>query len=396
MHDHPGSNLYTVAPEHTVGLVALLVLPVALWLTFRLIRAGAAAGWPLAAKLEDGYAHATTVTRAAALLLLATAAIHLGLVPGNLAHAPGMALLFLLNGLLFVATAVLAFMWRGWRAASTVLLLVTLFAYLTTLAGQKESPDQLGIATKLVELTALGLVLLPARGRKTRKRRWIGTSGAVVGLTVLTGAVTWIAAFTVPATASGHSHQPGTPAHEHKVKMLPGMVMGKVPPGPPTPEQQQAAARLLAETGAGIERFRDQTMARADGYRPDGLGGDTTHWLSSRNEKDERTLDPLRPEGLVYANTASGSVLLGAVYQMPVGEPGPLVGGSLTAWHKHQNICFSALSRTLSGIASPFGRCPAGSVMLDTPEMIHVWVVPQPGGSFGDLDEQWVKEFNRQ
>jgi hypothetical protein len=396
MHDHAGSNLYAIAPEHMAGLIALLVLPAVLWLAFRLIRAGAAARWPLAARLQDSYAHAPTVTRTAALLLLVAAAIHLGLGFGHLAHARGMAVLFLVNGLLFAATAVLAFTWRRWRAASAVLLLVTLFAYLATLAGQKESPDQLGITTKLVELTALGLVLLPARARQTRRRRWIGTSGALVGLTVLTGAVTWITAFTVPADASDHGHQPDAVAHEHKVKVLPGTVMGDVPAGPPTAEQQEAAARLLAETGAGIERFRDQAVARAEGYRPDGLGGDTTHWLSSRNEKDGRTLDPIRPEGLVYANTASGPVLLGAVYQMPLGEPGPVVGGSLTAWHKHQNICFSALSHTLSGIASPFGRCPAGSVMLDTPEMIHVWVVPQPGGSFGDLDEQWVKEFNKQ
>jgi hypothetical protein len=396
MHDHAGSNLYAIAPEHTAGLVALLILPVALWLLFRLVGAAAAAHVPIAVRLRDGYNAAPTVTRAAALLLLVTGTIHLGLGFGHAAHAPGMALLFLVNGMLFLGAAVLAFSWRRWRALSTVLLITTLLAYLVMLAGQRESPDQLGIATKLVELTALGLVLLPAAGLPSRRRRWIGASTTVVALTVLTGAVTWITAFIVPADAAAHAHQPDAVAHEHRVKVLPGTVMGNVPAGPPTAEQQEAAARLLAETGAGTERFRDLAVARAEGYRPDGLGGDTTHWLSSRNEKDGRTLDPLRPEGLVYANAASGPVLLGAVYQMPVGESGPVVGGSLTAWHKHQNICFSALSRTLSGIASPFGRCPAGSVMLDTPEMIHVWVVPQPGGSFGDLDEQWVKEFNTQ
>jgi hypothetical protein len=309
-----------------------------------------------------------------------------------------MAFALLADGLLFVATAMLAFVWRGWRIAAAVLLTATVLAYIVQLARLYESADELGIATKLVELTALGLVLVPhaPASRSLRRRlRWTAATGGLVSLTVLTGVVTWITAFVVPVEASDHVHAAGAADHRHRVKVLPGLVLGRTPAGPPTPAQEAAAARLLTDTATGIERYRDLEVARADGFRPDGLGGDTTHWLSRRNEKDGRTLDPTRPEGLVYANTKNGPVLLGAVYQMPAGRSGPAVGGALTVWHKHKNICVSAVARTLSGIASPFGRCPAGSVMLDTPEMIHVWVVPQPGGPFGDLDEKWVKEFNR-
>lgn len=396
MNEHGGSNLYAIAPEHLAGLFAVLALPLLLWLTFRLVHASAARRLPAAVRLRDGYVHAGVVTRAAALLMLVTAVIHLALTLGDAAHTPGLMLLFLANGLCFVALTGLALTWRPWRAPAALLLVATLSAYLITLAAQRGSPDALGIATTLIEVTALGLALLPEAGHERRRRRLLGAASAVIGAMVLTGVMTWIIAFVTAASAEGHTRQSGTEARERRVQALPGMVAGKIPPGPPTPEQQDAAARLLAETNAGIERFRDVAVARAEGYRPDRLGGDTTHWLSRRNEKDGHILDPTRPEGLVYANTSSGPVLLGAVFQMPAGKAGPVVGGSLTVWHKHQNICFSALARTISGIASPFGRCPAGSVMADTPEMIHVWVVPQPGGSFGDLDERWVKEFNKQ
>jgi hypothetical protein len=85
-------------------------------------------------------------------------------------------------------------------------------------------------------------------------------------------------------------------------------------------------------------------------------------------------------------------VLLGAMYQMPKqGVPGPDVGGALTPWHYHTNVCFSLPGLLISGLSTPFGECPPGSVRVTTADQLHVWTAPNPNGPFGDLDEAWVR-----
>jgi len=403
-HAHGGSLLYRIAPEHTAAIVALLLMPLALWVCVRVLRAAAGGGAPLAGRLVRGYEGASLATRTVVVLMLVTAAVHLGLAFGHGTEAPDSARLFVANGLAFIIVAVLAVSVRWWRPLAAVLLLATILAYLAHLLGSREAPDQVGIATKLVELAALGLVLIPQRTAlpwRRRRLRWTVASTAVVSLMVATGAITWIDAFRVAeaaastkaggqtATAGGHGHGGGAP---------PGTILGHAASGPPTPQQQAAAARLLAETAAGIEKYQDQTAAIADGYRASTPNGTTVHMTNDSFKKDGRTLDPIRPEGLVYANTRHGPMLLGAVYEMPKpGKAGPAVGGSITPWHAHENICISLTPLTLSGIASPFGRCPTGSVLIAvTPEMIHVWTAPNPAGAFGDLDEGWVRRLVRE
>ena len=110
---------------------------------------------------------------------------------------------------------------------------------------------------------------------------------------------------------------------------------------------------------------------------------------------DGRTLDPQRPETLVYAVRDDGTpVLLGAMYQTKgLRAHGPQPGGDLTVWHAHEQVCFGLLPPALAGATSPFGLCPAGSVTVAlTNEMLHVWTVPGAPQRFGDLDETWLKE----
>jgi hypothetical protein len=91
-------------------------------------------------------------------------------------------------------------------------------------------------------------------------------------------------------------------------------------------------------------------------------------------------LDPNHVQSLVYAFTPYGPVLVAAMYLMPsVGDKGPMPGGCLTQWHAHTQPVHRRSGGTISGFSTD-GVCPSGENPLLTPEMLHVWQVPVPGG----------------
>lgn len=103
---------------------------------------------------------------------------------------------------------------------------------------------------------------------------------------------------------------------------------------------------------------------------------------------DGHELDVSRPESLVYVNTAHGPVLAGAMYMAnPDDKNPPEVGGCLTAWHTHTDLCFSAASQQVVGFTGADGTCPASQIHYVPPQMMHVWLVDVPGGPFAhDVD----------
>jgi len=165
-----------------------------------------------------------------------------------------------------------------------------------------------------------------------------------------------------------------------------------------TPQQAAAAAALYADTKAAIQPYTDWHRAWAAGYRPGGPGGmPSTHWMNQRYVDAGYVLDPHHPQGLVYANTHNGPVLLGAMFQMKgLGQFGPDPGGPLTAWHQHQNICFTPFGFEFS-LMTPLATCPIGAIDISAPAMLHVWVVDNPGGGpFAvDIDSAVVKKIDR-
>jgi len=61
----------------------------------------------------------------------------------------------------------------------------------------------------------------------------------------------------------------------------------------------------------------------------------------------------------------------------------PDVGGQLTPWHRHDDLCFTPGGEVVG--AAP--ACPSGSATYYTPWMLHVWLVPNRYGRFAaDLD----------
>jgi hypothetical protein len=151
----------------------------------------------------------------------------------------------------------------------------------------------------------------------------------------------------------------------------------------PTPAQESATVSLVDTTWADAEKYQRLAVARAAGYRPvTPTGRAVVHYLSPANYRATVTGDPVlapeAPQSLVYANTPHGAVLVAVMYiQSPRAGSTPDPGGCLTQWHVHTNLCF-APGGSVVGVTDP--TCPAGSVNRTSPPMLHIWLVPVPGG----------------
>jgi len=350
--------MWQTAPDHAPALAFALVA-LAVWLV---------AGRKL-------YRTAPVPLRLGAALAVLSGGAHLGLLRGG--HGGATNLLFLADGVALLAVAPLAFTRLPWRVPAALLLASTVLAYLVYLLAGWEGPDQVGLASKLVEIAALGLLLVPAGPRpRLRWVRWPAVVVAVPMLTLTTGLVSWGVALARPDAT--HQHLGATIQVANRA---------------PTPEQRAYADWLYAQTSAAIAPYRDTRLAYAAGYRPQGSSG-TVHWINDALVKAGPVLDPRRPQGLVYVQSHQGQVLVGAMFEgRRVGDFGPDPGGPLTAWHQHEHICFSPAGFDLE---SPFAGCPLGSVSISVPPMLHVWIVSNPGGPFAiDLDPRVVKAIER-
>ena len=368
-----GSPLYQIDSEHLAGVIAVGVVPIALWL----LRRKRAHRLPPIEWLLVG-------------LLLASAAIHAGLVIGN-DHGGGVGALFLADAVVLVVIARRVLRGHAAGHLGAAVLVGSIVAYWVAMAG--EPPDQLGLATKLAEILALVIVVRPRVTARPHKLGSFARGLAICLLVVGTAASSWLGAFRAsagePGAVAGHNvHSGSVPP--------PGTILPAVEERDPTIEEQAAASDFLLAARNALARYADPAVAKADGYKVDGLAGIDFHASNPAHEHDDRAFDPARPESLVYAVAPNGrTVLMGAVFQMPnLGQPGPTIGGPLTAWHGHQDICISLTPPGLSGLLSPLGTCPVGSILLPrTAEMIHIWLVPGAPEPFGDLDEAWRRAY---
>jgi hypothetical protein len=157
--------------------------------------------------------------------------------------------------------------------------------------------------------------------------------------------------------------------------MANGMVMAPVSSGNPTASQEAAANELVAQTAATLAKYTSLSAATAAGYTPaTNPDGYLVHYANWRIAKTDG-FDPSSPAFLMYANTVEGPKLLGAMYLGPAPcTPGPDVGGPLTQWHAHDNLCLSA--GQVVGRTSAAGTCAAGVHNTNTYFMLHVWTEP--------------------
>ena len=156
---------------------------------------------------------------------------------------------------------------------------------------------------------------------------------------------------------------------------------------PPTAAQVIAAAQLVTRTDASLARFRNVQAALAAGYTYVLRTNGEEHLLYDGNDNAYAGLNPQDPSSLVYATDVPhhAPILLGAMYIMPDRQNGPQVGGSLTRWHSHLTVCRDD-KPTIAGFGVQLrGTCnPSSWQDSYTSQMLHVWVVPYPGGVFSD------------
>jgi hypothetical protein len=146
----------------------------------------------------------------------------------------------------------------------------------------------------------------------------------------------------------------------------------------PTSEEVLGATQYVQATSAAVAKYRDLSVAKADGYVPiTNPNYPVVHYLNLAYMNMKDVLNPTTVDSLVYATTPYGPVLVAAMYLMPGQGNGPMPYGCLVQWHAHTNLCTSATTHQIDG----FTPCPPGSYHYgSTPMMTHVWQVPVSGG----------------
>jgi hypothetical protein len=156
---------------------------------------------------------------------------------------------------------------------------------------------------------------------------------------------------------------------------------------PPTASQVLAAGQLITATDATLARYHNVQAAFAAGYTYVLRTNGEEHLLYDGPDPTYAGLNPQHPSSLVYAINVPdhAPILLGAMYIENGETNGPQVGGSLTRWHSHLTICRNG-KPTIAGFGVQLrGSCdPTSWHDTYTAQMLHVWVVPYPGGVFSD------------
>ena len=195
---------------------------------------------------------------------------------------------------------------------------------------------------------------------------------------------------TVPGSPS-HPHPPADPGDPHDHPTDPG------PSGPiislddprVTPQQRAIAQNLINVTTAGMAPFTTEEQVKAAGYTSIGDGGvdGYEHFVNWTYLTDAHELNPNRIESIVLKKNPGGpKTVVSAMYILSLGKTManvPALAGPLTTWHDHQNLCFEGTR--LVGTTNAAGVCTRG-VLLPTPPMLHVWMVPHPCGPFAGIE----------
>jgi hypothetical protein len=119
----------------------------------------------------------------------------------------------------------------------------------------------------------------------------------------------------------------------------------------------------------------------SDGYEK--MFGDPVHFVNIEYVFDGETLNPEKPEVLMYYKTKEGDFLMGIMF-LAIGERGPQVAGPLSRWHYHidRRMCYERGVLPVDRIKEEGGSCETGAPNIRSPEMLHVWFFDHPEGKF--------------
>lgn len=268
-----------------------------------------------------------------------------------------------------------------------------------------EVTEPVQVADGLAAGLALAVVLtVVADGLPSMRRR-------LAAVPILTGvAAVLVAGLAVPGmlAAGSHTHAHDEAAHTHGASdgepsgEVEAPVAAVVPPKPydptlpidlggvegVTPQEQARAENLLAITILRLPQFADPAAIEAMGFVSigDGFLGHE-HYLNLANMTDDRILDPDHPESLVFDTSVTPKRLAAAMFMLNPGDTladVPDLGGKLTQWHVHDNLCFAG--PRVAGLSDASGTCPKGLTKGPETPMIHVWIEPNPCGPFAALE----------
>jgi hypothetical protein len=254
-----------------------------------------------------------------------------------------------------------------------------------------EFADGLAAAMAAISvLFALGAVFGVTFAKKAPKVRTalVGTTAVVLAALALPGMVE---AGQGHGDGGGHSHGGQAAVVVPPVEFDPNNVDLSGIDGV-TPEQEQRAEELVTATVEALPQFADTDTAYAEGYRSiedDGTG--VEHYINDEYVEDDRILDPNHPESLMYRVDGDERILEAAMFMMPDGvalEDVPDIGGPMTQWHIHDNLCYSLANPDaprVAAVSPPDVPCPGDLVRGDENAMIHVWIVPNECGPFAAL-----------
>jgi hypothetical protein len=269
--------------------------------------------------------------------------------------------------------------------------------------GHPEPVGGLDVVSVVLELALIAgcAALLWRPSLTVRPVRRFGTIGTAASLAA-------IPALVIAVTAAAMT--PGLAGPEGPAGMAAGMAPKPAGPGPaampgmgstaglpdmkmygstalPTAAQVIAAGQLIKETDASLARYRNVQAAFAAGYTYVLRTNGEEHLLYDGANPAYAGLNPQHPSSLVYAINMPHHppILLGAMYIESGNVNGPQVGGGLTRWHAHLVVCDGG-KPTIAGFGVQLrGFCnPATWHYRYTAQMLHVWVVPYPGGPFSD------------
>ena len=250
--------------------------------------------------------------------------------------------------------------------------------------------EPMQFADVLCAALAAGSALFATAAMCLRRLRYSRSVAGVAGVLVL--------AMAGPGSVAAVNHR-----HEHDHGAKAGQIAAAVPPHPfdpslpidlsgvpgVTPQEQARAQNLLGATVMRLPQWSDPAYDEAHGFRSihDGASG-VEHYVNPTFIADDTILDPDKPESLVFDTTVTPKKLVAAMYMMTPGSSladVPDIGGSLTQWHIHNNLCFTASGR-VAALTGVDGNCPSALIKGPATPMIHVWIVPHRCGPFAALE----------
>src|SRR5688572_30296710 len=162
----------------------------------------------------------------------------------------------------------------------------------------------------------------------------------------------------VAAAASvGMSEQVAMAVEQSMNAHMDGPHLDLTPLRKPAPGDSARAAKVVTELRKGIAKYRDITVAMADGFHmfaPEARDQPIYHYIHpTRTMRENARFDATRPSSLLYRKRADGSLeLLGAMYtaaaRATLEELDSRIPLSVAQWHRHINYCFPADRRRIS------------------------------------------------